>query len=86
MSEGSASPISVSVRMFGDLRKYLERGAPEEMSLSLPSGSTVADILSRFGVPAEEEVTPGLNGEQATRETRLSNGDQLLLFGPMEGG
>lgn len=78
--------MTVSVTLFGDLRKYLSRGSPEILSVSLAADSTVADLLGLVGVPAEEEVTPGLNGELAGRETVLHDGDVLLLFGPMEGG
>jgi len=78
--------MTVSVTLFGDLRKYVSRGSPEVRTVSLAEDSTVADLLRLLGVPAEEEVTPGLNGERASRETVLHDGDAVLLFGPMEGG
>jgi len=78
--------MTVSVTLFGDLRKYVSRGSPEVRSVPLAADSTVADLLRLVGVPAEEEVTPGLNGELAGRETVLHDGDVVLLFGPMEGG
>src|SRR5215216_2209122 len=45
-----------------------------------------ADLLSAIGIPAEDEVTVGLNGEQAARETVLRDGDDAVMFSPMEGG
>ncbi len=78
--------ISISVRVYGDLRKYLDRGAPEEQAVSLPAGATVGDLLRFLRLPPEEQVTPGVNGEMAPRDAVLRAGDQVLLFGPMEGG
>src|SRR3972149_4823753 len=59
--------MTVSVTLFGDLRKYVSRESPEVQTVSLAEDSTVADLLSLVGVSAEEEVTPGVNGEPAGR-------------------
>jgi sulfur carrier protein ThiS len=47
---------------------------------------TASDLLATIGVPAEDEVTSGINGELAQRDTVLHDGDDLVLFSPMEGG
>ncbi len=80
------SAINVRVRLFGDLRKYVSRDSPEMQTVSLPAGSRVTDVLATLGVAPDEELTPGLNGQQVDRETLLNDGDELLVFGPMEGG
>jgi hypothetical protein len=43
-------------------------------------------VIERFGIPADYEVTIGRNGERAMREDTVEDGDTLLLFSPMEGG
>ena len=78
--------INVRVTLFADLRRFLPPGQEGPQTYTLPVGATVADLLATIGIRAEEEVTPGLNGELAQRETALHDGDDLVLFSPMEGG
>ncbi len=78
--------ITVRLTLFADLRRYLQRGQEGPLRLSLASGATVADLLTAAGIPAEDEITAGRNGELAQRETVLQDGDDLVLFSPMEGG
>jgi sulfur carrier protein ThiS len=78
--------ISVRVTLFADLRRFLPKGADGPQTFALPAGATVADLLAAIGIPAEDEVTVGLNGEQAARETVLRDGDDAVMFSPMEGG
>ena len=78
--------ISVRVTLFADLRRFLPRGHEGPQTYTLPADATVADLLAAIGIPPEDEVTPGLNGELAERDTPLHDGDDLVLFSPMEGG
>ena len=78
--------ISVRVTLFADLRRFLPKGVEGTQTYVLSAGATVADLLAAIGIPADDEVTVGLNGEQAARETVLRNGDDVVLFSPMEGG
>jgi sulfur carrier protein ThiS len=78
--------ITVSLKLFGDLRKHGPRGGQEIRSLLLPAGATIADVVTRLGIGLDEEVIAGVNGEQATPETALNDGDSVMLVSPMEGG
>lgn len=78
--------ITVRVSLFADLRRFLPPGEDGPQPYTLPAGAPVAALLAAIGIPPEDEVTPGLNGELATRETELHDGDDLVLFSPMEGG
>lgn len=81
----TTSQVKVRVELFADLRSY----APPEgatMDLELPAGTTMHQVIERFGIPADYEVTIGRNGERAMREDTVEDGDTLLLFSPMEGG
>jgi molybdopterin converting factor small subunit len=82
----AAGKMTVQVRLFADLRRFLPRGQDGPLSYHLRSGSTVRDVLSTIGIADDEEITAGLNGELAQRETPLHDGDELVLFSPMEGG
>ena len=78
--------ISVRVSLFADLRRFLPRGEDGPQQLTLPAGATVADLLAAVGIPAADEITAGLNCELAHLDTPLHDGDDLVLFSPMEGG
>jgi len=84
--QAGTEQISVRVTLFADLRRFLPKGADGPQTYTLPAGATVADLLAAIGIPAEDEVTVGLNGEQAARETALRDGDDAVMFSPMEGG
>ena len=81
-----ANQIAVRVTLFADLRRYLPRGQDGPQRYTLPAGATVADLLAAAGISPEDEITAGLNGELAQRDTILHDGDDLVLFSPMEGG
>lgn len=78
--------ITVRVSLFADLRRFLPHGQEGPQSFVLPPGSTAADLLVRIGIPETDEVTVGRNGDLAQRDTILHNGDDIVLFSPMEGG
>jgi molybdopterin converting factor small subunit len=78
--------ITVKVTLFADLRRYLRKGENGPLTVSLPGGATVADLIASFGIADAEEVTAGRNGDQATHDTVLHDGDEIVLFSPMEGG
>ena len=78
--------ITVSVKLFGDLRKHAGMGSPDLLPVALPAGATIADLARQLGMTNDEEVIAGINGEQAHNDTVLSDGDQVLLVSPMEGG
>ena len=82
----TAGTINVSVKLFGDLRKYAGKVAPDLLPVALPAGATVGELAVRIGIKPEDEMIAGVNGEQADAATVLHNGDQVLLLSPMEGG
>ncbi|MEE9277828.1 MAG: MoaD/ThiS family protein, partial [Dehalococcoidia bacterium] len=72
--------------LFADLRRFLPPGEDGPWAFSLPASATVAGLLAALGIPPDREVTIGLNGEIAQRETALHDGNDVVLFSPMEGG
>ena len=85
-SQTGVDQIAVKVSLFADLRRFLPKGHSGPLAYTLPAGTTVGALLDQVGIPAEDEVTPGLNGALAARDTELHDGDDLVLFSPMEGG
>ena len=82
--------MDVSVTLFADLRRFGPKGQEGPIRLALDEGTTVEQLLSVVGSPVDEairgEITVGLNGELGSRDAVLSDGDEILLFSPMEGG
>lgn len=82
----NAAQITVSVRLFADLRRFLAKGEDGPLSYVLSAGATIQELLNLIGVRRDEEITAGLNGELAQSDTILHDGDEVVLFSPMEGG
>jgi len=88
MSESQAAQtIAVRLTLFADLRRFEPKGEPGgARPFALAPGATVADLVQAAGIPAAEEVTVGLNGERASLDAALRDGDDVVLFSQMEGG
>lgn len=82
----AAPSIKVTVTLFADLRRHLPRGAEGPQRYEIPAGATVADLLAAIGIPADAEITIGVDGELAHREVPLRDGADVMLLSPMEGG
>jgi sulfur carrier protein ThiS len=81
-----AASIVVTVAFFADLRRYLPRGAEGPQRYTVPAGSTIGDLLATIGVPPDAEITVGLDGDLAHRDSPLHDGADVMLLSPMEGG
>jgi molybdopterin synthase catalytic subunit len=81
--------MQVLVRLFGAVREGV---GEKELSVSLPEGSRVRDlvgllardheVIDRFG----ERLATSVNLEVVPRETRLREGDEVALLPPVAGG
>jgi molybdopterin converting factor small subunit len=85
-AQTQAPAITVSVTFFADLRRFLPHGADGPQRYSLPEGATVADLLGTIGIEYPADLTVAVDGELAGRETPLSDGAEVMLLSPMEGG
>jgi sulfur carrier protein ThiS len=81
-----AGTITVMVTFFADLRRFLPRGADGPQPYTVPGGATVADLLAAVGIEDREDITAAVDGELAGRDTPLSDGAEIMLLSPMEGG
>ena len=82
--------IEVRVSLFGALRRFAvggaAAGADGVCDLRLPSGTTLAELRARLGIPASSEITAGVNGDQANADRVLQAGDRVVLFNALSGG
>ena len=85
-ARAGARNITVSVTFFADLRRFLPRGADGPQPYTIAEGATASDLLAAIGLEDAGEVTIAVDGELASRDTRLREGAQVMLLNPMEGG
>ncbi len=79
--------MKVEVRLFATLRPYLPAGAHGDgVSLELPPGATVRDVVESLKIPSEVACLTVVNGRDAAPEQVLCPGDELAMFPPLAGG
>lgn len=81
--------IAVTVKLFAI---YQETLGQEQISLALPQGSTVLDLLDRI-LEDNPDLEPwrsitrfGINLEFVPPETPLRSGDEVVFIPPVSGG
>lgn len=77
--------MRITVEMQGALQRFNQGGQPR-VELDLEEGLSVHDVLVRLGMDMDEPWNAALNGTLARPSDRLSEGSELLVFPPIEGG
>ncbi|WP_376788786.1 molybdenum cofactor biosynthesis protein MoaE [Thermoflexus sp.] len=81
--------MEVQIRLFATLK---DRAGQEQISVWLPDGASVADLLRAVGEtyptlqPYLSSAVVAINHEFAFPEDRLRPGDEIALFPPVSGG
>jgi molybdopterin converting factor small subunit len=79
--------MKVEVRLFATLQPYLPAGASGDgVSLELPAGTTVGDVVESLEIPSGLTCLTVVNGRDADPDQVLAPGDELALFPPLAGG
>jgi molybdopterin converting factor small subunit len=79
--------VRVEVRLFATLAAFLPPTSREgAVTLEVPHGSTVHDVMRHLGVPAELERVSLVNGGEVDTEYALRSGDVVTVFPPLAGG
>ena len=71
------------------LHAELARLAPEHrgvLTLDVPEGARVSDLLKQFALTTQRRVIVGVNGEAAHLDQELHDGARIDLLTPMAGG
>lgn len=82
--------VTVEVRMFNSLTRFAPDRSRRRV-LTLPAGSSVADILGRMGIPRAHVFMVWINGRDVTAglydgvnlERVVEDGDVVALSGPV---
>jgi len=83
--------VQVEFKLFADLMRYLPPEARQQsVQVEMAEGSTVHDLMDRFGVPREQAhlvVCNGLFIPPSQRDIyRLQDRDVIALWPPVAGG
>jgi sulfur carrier protein ThiS len=79
--------MKVSLRLIGSYRKLLPPGTKgSTIEVDIPRGTTVAGLVSQFGVPLTEDTVIVVNGLSVDWETTLTESDEVSAFSAMAGG
>ncbi|MCA0385788.1 MAG: MoaD/ThiS family protein [Firmicutes bacterium] len=74
--------MNITVKLFATLRN----GRDKIMTIQMPEGSTVSDIVTHMALPREEVAIIMINSRGAELTTELHDTDILALFPPVGGG
>jgi sulfur carrier protein ThiS len=79
--------MTVDIALFAYLSDYQPdgKGGREARPFELMPGTSVADLIVRFGLPDEPRVV-FVNGKHAPDDAVLCEGDRLAIFPPVAGG
>jgi sulfur carrier protein ThiS len=79
--------VTVSVHLHTTLQRRTPEGSLRRLDITLPPGSTLADLLDRLSLPRRDDsVLLVINGRQADAEQVLRDADEVHLIPALSGG
>ncbi|BAJ63746.1 MULTISPECIES: MoaD/ThiS family protein [Anaerolinea] len=79
--------MQVKVKLYATLVRYVEGvRAGQPISVNLPDGATIRDVLTILKIPEEEVKVAFVAGRACSWDTRLKDGDEVGIFSPIGGG
>ncbi len=81
-----ADSITITVKLFAMLKKYVPEGSSDGILLSLPSGATVQDAVDALKIPREQANMLVVGDTYVEVKTVLEDGLELSIFPPLAGG
>ena len=79
--------MKVYVKLIATYRDQLPSGTQGNTAcVEVPSGSSVREVLSPFGIPMDDRSVIALNGLAVSLDTAVSEGDQVAAFSAIGGG
>lgn len=82
---GNSDQITVSLKLFCDLRRYVESDEADLVHVRAPAGVTAEGLLRHLRFDPNERVTFAVNGVIAPGDAILQDGDDVMLFRPVQG-
>lgn len=79
----TTAPTTIDLRLFATLAAHMP---PDAGQYPIESGTTVARLLERLGVPANEVKLIFIDGTRRDLHSPLQGGERVGLFPPVGGG
>lgn len=79
--------MNIQLKLLAVYRRYLpsdDQG--DACDLEVAAGTRIADLLARFGIPADASSVILINGRSTDPERPLEDGDIVAVFPAMAGG
>jgi sulfur-carrier protein len=79
--------MKIQLKLYGNLRRLSpggQAGAP--MTIELPNGASLQDLVAQLQIPAEETKVAFVNGLVQEWGYELKEGDKVGIFPPVGGG
>jgi molybdopterin converting factor small subunit len=81
-----ADSVTISVKLFATLKKYLPNPQAESVQLTLPAGATVVDVIDALKIPHDHASMLVAGDSYVEKSTLLTEGLALSIFPPLAGG
>ncbi len=79
--------MKITVKLHGILRDYRPAGVKiDQFEIDVDEAALAGDAAGHFGIPPRRVHAVFVNGEEASLETPLHEGDHVRLFPPVVGG
>jgi molybdopterin synthase sulfur carrier subunit len=79
--------MKIKVRLYGTLGSHIpDFDALKELSLEVPEGSTISDLIDRLAVPRKKVGIVSVDGRLAKATEPLHSGDFVRIYRPLAGG
>ena len=79
--------MKIHVKLIATYRDHLPPGTEgNTTTVDVLPGSSVADVLSPFGIPLDGSTVIAVNGLAVPLDTTVSEGDRVAAFSAIGGG
>ncbi len=79
--------MKITVKLHGTLRDYRPQGVKvDQFEIEADEAAVARSAVEHFGIPPKQVHAVFVNGEEASLETPLHDGDYVRLFPPVVGG
>jgi sulfur carrier protein ThiS len=80
--------MDVTVKLFAMLNRYApnDEKAGKPFVVTVPEGSTIADLMAHLGIPDREVKVAYVDGRARAAQFRLAPGAEVGIFPPVGGG